>query len=480
MADGGWFDKITGLLGSALRGPVGQNVIGGALGAATQGDPYTIDRYWAGIEQQKQHKALRQMAETMGVIKPGEELPPGLTDPAQLAPHRKYDKSGYWEESFGKPPVRVRSGEEPPPKMHGTSEELGEAQSIYFAQNGRMPASDAELLPLMDQARQNIAVRNNANWQARQKPEKPGYDYVDRLGGFVKKPESGSGPEFIPVPGVEPKPTTPAKLPTPRELRARKVLQDAGIQTPTQEQLTNALMQVDAEDAKKKDVPKDLAGSLEGLRGKGLTFRDPITGAQIRSEGKVKTGADAVAQGAIAFNKQDETLFTNREGTADMARQMMTLLPKLTQRDLDTMKKRVKEQPYWSAALGQYVQQLEVDVQSNDSPVLKQYLALMKKIQVEKIRELFPTGRLPVYDQQLFMGKDISPRDTLEVQRSQLETLRSTAIQQMKKMLAPTTTSAFTTPGGEAEAMPQPGEVRDGYRFRGGNPNDQGSWEAVQ
>jgi hypothetical protein len=28
-------------------------------------------------------------------------------------------------------------------------------------------------------------------------------------------------------------------------------------------------------------------------------------------------------------------------------------------------------------------------------------------------------------------------------------------------------------------AIPQPGSVVDGYRFKGGNPNDQGAWEEV-
>lgn len=210
---------------------------------------------------------------------------------------------------------------------------------------------------------------------------------------------------------------------------------------------------------------KDMQTSLEGLRKQGLSFRDPVSGAQIRSEGKVKTGADAIASGGVAFNKQDDTLFTNRETTAEMSQQMLGILPNLTQRDLETMRKRVQpnaKQPFIIAAGGQVIQQWEFEVQANDSPPLKQYLALMKKIQVEKIRELFPTGRLPVYDQQLFMGKDISPRDTLEVQYSQLKSLRETALQQMKKMLSPTTVSPFGDQG-QGTAIPgevlQPGEI---------------------
>ena len=34
--------------------------------------------------------------------------------------------------------------------------------------------------------------------------------------------------------------------------------------------------------------------------------------------------------------------------------------------------------------------------------------------------------------------------------------------------------------GGDAPGAPPPGHVQDGYRFKGGNPADQNSWEKVQ
>ncbi len=36
------------------------------------------------------------------------------------------------------------------------------------------------------------------------------------------------------------------------------------------------------------------------------------------------------------------------------------------------------------------------------------------------------------------------------------------------------------TAGGNSTGAPQPGQVEDGYRFKGGNPADQSNWERVQ
>lgn len=96
------WDKFTGVVKSALQGPIGQNIVGGALGAMTQGDPYTIDRFWTGIEQQKQRKALKQLAVNLKVIKPEEELPAWVQSAQDLQPqYSAPTKQGIYEYPAG-------------------------------------------------------------------------------------------------------------------------------------------------------------------------------------------------------------------------------------------------------------------------------------------------------------------------------------------------------------------------------------------
>lgn len=44
---------------------IAENIVGGALGAATQGDPETIDRYWAGVEKEHQRSEQAQEVSTV-------------------------------------------------------------------------------------------------------------------------------------------------------------------------------------------------------------------------------------------------------------------------------------------------------------------------------------------------------------------------------------------------------------------------------
>jgi len=64
------------------------------------------------------------------------------------------------------------------------------------------------------------------------------------------------------------------------------------------------------------------------------------------------------------------------------------------------------------------------------------------------------------------------------------EILRNRYAPQPRLVTDPTTgqvSMLMSPPGGAApQAGPQPGQVVNGFRFRGGNPNDRNSWEPVQ
>lgn len=197
-----WWEKLGGMVGSALKSPTTyQNLVGLAVGGLG-GREAALD-YMAPIEAQRQHKALQQLAINMGVIQPGQNLPPGLDDPKEfrklIEPKRKYDKTGYWEERYGQEPKRVTTGDVA--EKLPTNEEWTTAQDLYFKTTGKVPQSRADVFPYIEQAQQ-INRQNKLDQAAAMTGQKP--IHVPGV-GFVTPGVTGSGPKVVPIPGEQPK-----------------------------------------------------------------------------------------------------------------------------------------------------------------------------------------------------------------------------------------------------------------------------------
>lgn len=199
------WDKFTGVVKSVLQGPIGQNIVGGALGAATQGDPYTIDRFWTGIEQQKQRKALKQLAHNLGYIKEGEDIPPNVTDIAQMAPQYQVTAHGVYKV----PSPYVNESQVPSlvpgTEPTGTGQRSETALRIYAAEHPEDATARRALEALDEHNKQkrresieDAAAKAGAGAKARLAAE---------LGGTMPVVPNGS----IPVPS---QPTAPSDVPT--------------------------------------------------------------------------------------------------------------------------------------------------------------------------------------------------------------------------------------------------------------------------
>lgn len=406
-----WWEKLGGMVGSALKSPTTyQNLLGLAVGGLG-GREAALD-YMAPIEAQRQHKALQQLAINMGVIQPGQNLPPGLDDPKEfrkfIEPKRKYDKTGYWEERYGQEPKRVTTGDVA--EKLPTNEEWTTAQDLYFKNTGKVPQSRADVFPYIEQAQQ-INRQNKLDQAAAMTGQKP--IHVPGV-GFVTPGVPGTGPKVVPIPGEQPKKTK-----------------------------------------------SDLDTSITADRMKGIGWHLP-DGSSVDPT-QYKTRADALAVGAIPFAKDDETKFKQYDTVAQTAKEMLTLLPavadKIGSKDWPTLVGR---------AMSQSLRGAQIKTLARRDPALAQYLERLQTLSLNMTKQVLPAGRIPVWDQQLLMGVFVSPQMNAPTQQAQLEDIlrRSEASKQNAMLYAKGSLGSTTAPEPPLTPESAAAQVDEGDTFQ--------------
>lgn len=139
-------------------------LIGAGLGTATSYGPPGLaarsgENYAAARGHARARQQLIDFAKSIGVEHP--EMLPETTTPGDILPQYQQAKSGQF--------LRTRFGHEPEvmdipglklpvpkPLVVGTVEERGRAATLYMKANGKAPESASDLLPFMDQAREEL------------------------------------------------------------------------------------------------------------------------------------------------------------------------------------------------------------------------------------------------------------------------------------------------------------------------------------
>lgn len=86
-----------------------------------------------------------------------------------------------------------------------------------------------------------------------------------------------------------------------------------------------------------------------------------------------------------------------------------------------------------------------------------------------------PTGIITTPDVELSYAQSPNPTDPRDVQATKIENFLTQYGYQPRARQTPAPAAAPAAPTG----IPAPGEIRNGYRFKGGNPADRNSWEKV-
>lgn len=169
---------------------------------------------------------------------------------------------------------------------------------------------------------------------------------------------------------------------------------------------------------------KWLKGSIGADTAKGIVWHRqdgsvlPLTAVKNREE--------ALAQNAMPFTKDEENRWRIYDEADQHIKRLMQLFP--------AVKDKIgnKDWPTWvGAKASQYIRSGKFSAFSKGDPASADYYRNMVELNLLMTKKLLPQ-RIPVYDQQLLMGKNVDPSMRADVQASQLIELNK-AIEGVKK-----------------------------------------------
>jgi len=383
---------------------------GGALGAAqgAAGGPVDTSGYWLGRNLAHRRRALQALAQQMGIDpKKAEQLPADFPIEA-LFPSYQMTRQGQVVEFSspltGKPPEALpMPGLMPPPPRPLT-------------------LSQGENLVLTDEEKRQLALHP----PGKEKPTKPERPQFIPPGARAMRMPDGT---IVPVP--------------PEALAAPK----AG--------------------ALPEGSPKDLGESALKWNGKGITLRFADGSRALKGN-----AYDALQKGAVPFRKDDDEAFVSATRLRDRIGEMLDMLPggtgklQLKPDDFATLRQRVSKPGLIPRLLGQKAQEWEVTVGSKDSPALARYIQLMRDVQFNAMKTTLWKGRVPVYDQMLLIDKVLSPQQSVDVQRSQLQSAAQDATGLIKGAMDWGAKDLGAPPPAAAQTAPSEGTTPSGNTYR--------------